>query len=174
MKHEKSKWHTQTPTPRSAVPYACEQPYHPGSGSHGQLFRPCLDSSAWHSPRPGLTYDHRPSRLLPRRVHKHSFKRQLHTTHVVVVGWGQHGRPPTACVWGGGSAFLPIGVSVNLKWNTRKTSDTLKHQPRGLQYLTHAHSHAHSQFTDTPIGKNADPLAVPSQQLPHVLCGAGA
>ena len=45
----------------------------------------------------------------------HPFKRQLHTTHVVAVGWGQHGRPPTACVWGGGSAFLPIGVSVNLK-----------------------------------------------------------
>ena len=22
------------------VPYACTQPYHPGSGSHGQLFRP--------------------------------------------------------------------------------------------------------------------------------------
>ena len=41
MKHEESKWDTQTPTPRSAVPYACAQPYHPGSGSHGQLFRPC-------------------------------------------------------------------------------------------------------------------------------------
>ena len=119
MAHEKSKWHTQTPTPWSAVPYACAQPYHPGSGSHGQLFRPCWDSSAWYSPRPGVTYDHRPSRLLPRRVHKHSFKRQLHTTHVVAVGWGQHGRPPTACVWGGGSAFLPIGLSVNLKWHTQ-------------------------------------------------------
>ena len=23
------------------VPYACAQTYHPGSGSHGQLFRPC-------------------------------------------------------------------------------------------------------------------------------------
>ena len=23
------------------VPYACAQPYHLGSGSHGQLFRPC-------------------------------------------------------------------------------------------------------------------------------------
>ena len=23
------------------VPYACAQPYHPGNGSHGQLFRPC-------------------------------------------------------------------------------------------------------------------------------------
>ena len=27
------------------------------------------------------------------------------------------------------------------KLNTKKASDTLKHQPRGLQYLTHAHSH---------------------------------
>ena len=29
------------------VPYACPQPYHPGSGSHGQLFRPYWGSSAW-------------------------------------------------------------------------------------------------------------------------------
>ena len=27
------------------------QPYHPGSGSHGQLLRPHQDSSAWPSPR---------------------------------------------------------------------------------------------------------------------------
>ena len=27
------------------------------------------------------------------------------------------------------------------KGNTKKASDTLKHQPRGLQYLMHAHSH---------------------------------
>ena len=33
------------------VPYACAQPYHPGSGSHGQLFRPYRSSSAWQSPR---------------------------------------------------------------------------------------------------------------------------
>ena len=33
------------------VPYACAQPYHPGSGSHGQLFRPYWGSSAWHSRR---------------------------------------------------------------------------------------------------------------------------
>ena len=31
------------------VPHACAQPYHPGSGSHGQLFRPYWGSSAWHS-----------------------------------------------------------------------------------------------------------------------------
>ena len=24
-----------------ALTYACAQPYHPGSDSHGQLFRPC-------------------------------------------------------------------------------------------------------------------------------------
>ena len=29
-------------------------PYHPGSGSHGQMFRPCWGSSAWHSQH-GLT-----------------------------------------------------------------------------------------------------------------------
>ena len=33
------------------VPHACAQPYHPGSGSHGQLFRPYWGSLAWHSRR---------------------------------------------------------------------------------------------------------------------------
>ena len=33
------------------VPHACAQPYHPGSGSHGQLFRPYWGSSACHSRR---------------------------------------------------------------------------------------------------------------------------
>ena len=47
-------------------------------------------------------------------VEKHPFYRQLHTTHVVAVGWEQHGCSPTVAVWGGGSAFLPIGVPVNL------------------------------------------------------------
>ena len=50
---------TEAPTPRltprelhdMAIPYACAQPYHPGSGSHGQLFRPYWCSSAWHSRR---------------------------------------------------------------------------------------------------------------------------
>ena len=31
------------------LPHACAQPYHVGSGSHGQLFRPYWGSSAWHS-----------------------------------------------------------------------------------------------------------------------------
>ena len=29
------------------VPYACPQPYHRGSGSHGQLFRPYWGSASW-------------------------------------------------------------------------------------------------------------------------------
>ena len=33
------------------LPYASARPYHAGSGSHGQLFRPYLGSSAWHSRR---------------------------------------------------------------------------------------------------------------------------
>ena len=35
--------------------------------------------------RKGLTEDHRSRRLLPRRVQKHSFKRQLHSVNVVAV-----------------------------------------------------------------------------------------
>ena len=31
------------------VSNACAQPYHPRSGNHGELFRPCRASSAWHS-----------------------------------------------------------------------------------------------------------------------------
>ena len=41
-KYSKSKWHTRTPRP---LPYACGNSYHLGSGSHGQLFRPCYASS---------------------------------------------------------------------------------------------------------------------------------
>ena len=37
--------------------------------------------------RKGLTEDHRPRRLLPRRVQKHSFKRQHHSVNVVAVIW---------------------------------------------------------------------------------------
>ena len=36
------------------LPHACAQPYHAGSGSHGQLFRPYRGSSEWHS-RQSLT-----------------------------------------------------------------------------------------------------------------------
>ena len=40
--------HQPTPWP---LPYACAQPYHPASGSHGQLFRPRSASSEWHRRR---------------------------------------------------------------------------------------------------------------------------
>ena len=33
------------------APHACAQLYYRGSGSHGQLFRPYMGSSAWHSRR---------------------------------------------------------------------------------------------------------------------------
>ena len=32
-------------------------------------------------------------------MQKHPFKRQLHTTHVVPVGWEMKNSSPTACVW---------------------------------------------------------------------------
>ena len=36
------------------VPYTCTQPCHPGSGSHGQLFRLCQASSAWYRCRAAI------------------------------------------------------------------------------------------------------------------------
>ena len=54
---------------------ACPQPYHPKevSGDHGQLFRPCLALSAWHS------------RYMSRRVFANPSWRQLRITNVVTV-----------------------------------------------------------------------------------------
>ena len=43
--------HMHQPTVWSS-PNACAQPDHEGSDSHGQLFRPYLGSSAWHTRRP--------------------------------------------------------------------------------------------------------------------------
>ena len=42
---------THAPRENRSFSLACAQPYHQGSGSHGQLFRPCWSSSAWHSQR---------------------------------------------------------------------------------------------------------------------------
>ena len=47
------------------VPLTCEQPHYPGSGSHGQLFRPYWGSSAWHSRRVNPCLK---DPFLPRRV----------------------------------------------------------------------------------------------------------
>ena len=84
-------WSTPTNSAVWPVPYACAQPYHPGSGSHGQLFRPCWGSLAWHSRRangPGLP---RVSKTIYCRGEcKHSFKGQLHREQVVAVGWERY------------------------------------------------------------------------------------
>ena len=37
----KTAWVTKHNSAVWPVPYACAQPYHPSSGSQGQLFRPC-------------------------------------------------------------------------------------------------------------------------------------
>ena len=42
--------HIHQPTARQ-VPHTCTEPYYPGSGSHGKLFRPYLGSSARQSSR---------------------------------------------------------------------------------------------------------------------------
>ena len=46
----KQKAHIHQPT-AWPLPHACAQPYHAGSGSHEQLFRPYWGLSAWHSCR---------------------------------------------------------------------------------------------------------------------------
>ena len=44
-----------------------------------------------------LPCDHPPRRLLPRRVQKHWFTRQLHRREVVAVGWEPQNSSPTVC-----------------------------------------------------------------------------
>ena len=46
---QRKHWTTRTNSVVWPIPYAWKQPYHPGSGSHGQLVRPLWGSSAWHS-----------------------------------------------------------------------------------------------------------------------------
>ena len=80
------------------VPNAC-------SGSHGQLFRPCQASSAWHIRRAEIGL--KALRSLPFTAEagaKHPFKCQLHTAHVGAGGWEPHGSFPTACA---GKVDLP-------------------------------------------------------------------
>ena len=71
------------------LPYTCRQPYHAGSGSHGQLFRPFWGSSAWHSRRSMAREN---PRIKDPACQGKSFKCQLYTTHVGAVGWEPHGR----------------------------------------------------------------------------------
>ena len=73
-------WSTRTNSAVWPLPYACAQPYHPGSGSHVQLLRPYWGSSAWHSLRvceranPCIK-----DPLLPRRVQKSTPLRGVRT-----------------------------------------------------------------------------------------------
>ena len=46
-----------------------------------------------------LPCDHPPRQLLPRRVQKHWFTRQLHRREVVAVGWEPQNSSPTLGVW---------------------------------------------------------------------------
>ena len=93
------------------VPYACAQPYHQGSGSHGQLrgFRPHQ-----HGKAVGQQQDQKPyvvCPLLPRRVQstplRASSKQHMHV-HVGAGGWEPHGSSPTVCE-GGDSLGTRLG-----------------------------------------------------------------
>ena len=71
-------WSTGANSAAWLVPYACAQQYHPGSGSHEQLFRPYWGSSAWHGRRTmsgGKPVYQRP--FTAKASAKHSFKHQL-------------------------------------------------------------------------------------------------
>ena len=59
------------------LPYTCAQPYHPGIGSHGQLFRPYWSSSAWHSRRVNEGGKTRASKTF--WAHRSIFSSHLHT-----------------------------------------------------------------------------------------------
>ena len=56
---------------------------HPGSGNLGQLFRPREASSAWHSQANGSHIRSWTPPVTTEVSARHSFKRQLHTIHVV-------------------------------------------------------------------------------------------
>ena len=109
MKHEKSKGHTQTPTPRSAVPYACAQPF--------TLAVAAMDSC------------------------------------FVLIRTHQHGIAP-------GQVSLTItdpalAATARVIWLCACVRYC---RPRGwCLSVSLAFFVFHFEFTDTPIGKNADP-----------------
>ena len=71
---------TRTNSLVEPIPYACALPYHPGSGSHRQLFRPWWGSSAWYSQH-GLTCWSQILLFTAEADAKAPLKRRLHTTH---------------------------------------------------------------------------------------------
>ena len=80
-------WSTGTNSAVWPVPYACAQSYHPGSGSHGQLFRPFWGSSAWHNRRinEGGKKPAYQRPLTAGESAKHSFKRRAKQVFVAVT-----------------------------------------------------------------------------------------
>ena len=103
LKQEAPKYqHTAVP-----VPHACAQPYHAGSGSHRQLFRP-IEAQQLEQGKP---VSQKNPLLHAEGSAEQSIKRQLHTTHVGSVGWEPHGSSPTTCA---GKADHGFGVCVPL------------------------------------------------------------
>ena len=79
------------------VPYACAQPYHPGIGSHGQLFRPYWSSSAWHSRRVNEGGKTRASKTF--WAHGSIFSSHLHTHAVGEPFCGSQPTDTTCLRW---------------------------------------------------------------------------
>ena len=93
----KQRAHIHQPTD-GLVPHACTQPYHAGSGSHRQLFRPYWGPPSWQSR--WVNERGKPASQIPFTAEvgaKQSIKRQLHTTYVRAVGWELHSRSTTTC-----------------------------------------------------------------------------
>ena len=65
------------------IPYACPPTYHTSSGSHGQLFRPCWASSAWHSQRKFLFHNTTPryGQYLTHAMRPNKAERAVHGCH---------------------------------------------------------------------------------------------
>ena len=103
--------HTHQPT-AEPVPHACAQPYHAGSRSHGQLFRPYWGSSAWHSRRSvnGANPCIKDPFLLRGVLQV--------PTHGGAVGWEPHSSSPTTCTRKADHGFgvcMPFTLSCLLK-----------------------------------------------------------
>ena len=89
------------------VPHACAQPYHAGSGSYRQLFRPIGAQQL----EKGKPMSQKNPLLQAEGSAEQSIKCQLHKTHVGAVGWEPHSSSPTTCE---GKADHGFGVCVPL------------------------------------------------------------
>ena len=119
--------HIHQPTARP-VRHSCAQPYHAGSDSHRQLFRPCWVPPACQSCWVNEQRRGEPASPKPYTAEvcaKQSINRQLHTTHVGAVGWEPHSSSTTTCA-GRVDYELPLkarGTHTPTRtryWTTRK------------------------------------------------------